>query len=549
MAPKTFRRLAVPGLIGSALFCQAIAQAQSIGVRAVTNDEAVIEWKASSTLDAYTNHVDSAGGTLNTPLRSGDFYRHSASGDLRVNRPGQLVDYLQGAVTHSNDPAVLNRARHQVDSLQAGRIAPGYALAAGDITPAFSSLGSSLGVRGIYGQRALAGVVVSGFTGTVAESWEALGHQVPRNQYLKDVQGLKIEKMFGPSLRTYVTGQGMTERGDAGSAAYPLTAPHGQSRSATGGFQYQQGALGVAGEVAASRFEDAGQGGHDGHAGIVDATWRLSQGTLRAGHHDLSSGFTSLSVAALPGVRESYVGGDWPATSWLTLSGDLRRSRSTAFAPAGISASYVETDSASTGAALNFGPAHPGWSLALQQAVSRSTDSAGLHAANRDLSASLSYANAEWNASLSLGRGRVSSEVFADGDASSNHWSASAGRTWSDARTGVPASWSVRTSVSATSRTQLILASGQTRDNSVGLVMAAQRAGWGSLNVVATAGEITRPLGGPALRQRGLQVDATCALGSRTSLKAWLRGNRRNAGDVFLQARENAIGLQLTTNF
>jgi hypothetical protein len=95
---------------------------------------------------------------------------------------------------------VLSQNRYQVNNLQLGRAGEGYMLALGDIAPNFSSLSSSLGARGLYGQRQFADMTVYGFTGMVAESWETLDNRIPRSQYLKDVHGIKLEKAFGSSL-------------------------------------------------------------------------------------------------------------------------------------------------------------------------------------------------------------------------------------------------------------------------------------------------------------------------------------------------------------
>ena len=102
-----FRRIAIPGLLGSLLLCQDQAWAQSAEpVELAPNDRVIqswqqsnmggsspmlkreedgstrLEWKVGGTLDVYTNNVQSAGGFMNSSLATGTFFRNSFSSDL-----------------------------------------------------------------------------------------------------------------------------------------------------------------------------------------------------------------------------------------------------------------------------------------------------------------------------------------------------------------------------------------------------------------------------------------------------------------------------------
>lgn len=571
---NVFRRIAVPGLIGSMLLCQEHARAQPAeAVQLAPNDQVIqswqqsnmggsnpvlrreedgstrLEWKVGGTFDAYTNNIQSAGGNVNTPLRTGSFFRNSFSSDLRAIGPNSGVDYFQLGMTHSNDLSVLSQNRYQVNNLQFGRTGENYMLALGDIAPNFSSLSSSLGARGLYGQRQFNDMTVYGFTGLVAESWEALDNRIPRNQYLKDVHGIKLEKAFGSSLRTYITSQSYSEREPSGNLAQPLTTPRGRSRSMSGGFQYQKDQFTLTGETAGSNFEDGGNSDRSGRASILDAAWRGESVGLRAGYHDITSGFTSLSLAAQAGVREAYTGVDWTAASWVTLSTDLRRSRSTTLATAFFASTYVDTDSASARATLNFGPDHPGWSLSLQQAVARSVNSAGQVANNRDFSSLLNYSTPVWNAGMGVGTGKVISEVSPSSDSLNDSWSVNFGRTFSNAQADLPQTWSVGANFSATAQKQRLLAGGQTTNTNYTITLTGQRDGWGTLNFLVTDGAVTQPMGGPALRLRGLQLEAVYPIKGQTSLKFYARSTHRNIDDPLLSSREDIAGVQLVYSF
>ncbi len=569
-----FRRIAVPGLLGSLLLCQDPAWAQAAGpVELAPNDQVIqswqqsnmggsspalkreedgstrLEWKIGGSLDTYTNNVQSAGGFVTSPLRTGTFFRNTFSSDLRAIRRDNVVDYFQLGMTQSEDHAVLSQSRYQVNNMQLGRAGEGYMVALGDIAPNFSSLSSSLGARGLYGQRQFADMTVYGFTGIVAESWETLDNHIPRNQYLKDVHGIKLEKAFGSSFRAYVTSQAFSEREPSGILAQPLFTPRGKSQSMSGGFQYQQGPFTLAGETAGSHFEDGGNADRSGGASILDASWRGESVGLRAGYHDITNGFTSLSLAAQAGVRETYTGVDWTAASWLTLSTDLRRSRSTTLPTVWMESTHIDTDSAALRATVNFGADNPGWALGFQQAVASSVNSAGQFARNRDFSTTLNYSTAAWNAGVGFGKGKVISEVSPASDSLNNSWSFNVGRTVSDAQADLPQTWSFGTNFSATAQTQRLIAGGETANTNYTVSLTGQRAGWGSFSFILMDGVTTQPMGGPNLRLRGLQLEAVYPLRGQSSLKFYVRSTHRNIDDPVLSSREDIAGLQLVYSF
>jgi hypothetical protein len=571
--PPAFRRFALPGLLGGMLLCHEQAHAQQQEpVQLGPNEQVMqawqqdnpggataslvrlddgstrLEWKAGGTLDTYSNSVQSAGGNLNTPLRSGAFYSNTIATDLRAMHRDNTLDYLQFGMTHSNDPAVLSLSRRQVNNLQLGRSGPGYLLAIGDIAPNFSSLGSALAARGLYGQRQFDALTVSGFTGLVADSWEALEHRVPRNQPLRDVHGVKLEQALGPSLRTYVTSQGVSERAGSGDLAGVAAAP-GTTRSASAGFQYESDQFALAGETARSRLAGSGSADRSGDATVVDARWRVGSIALRAGSHAISTGFLSLSAAAQPGIREAYAGIEWTAAAWAALSGEVRRSRAATLATAGVASTSADTDSVATGAVVNFGPDHPGWSLAMQHALKRSTDAGGRGAVSGDFSSTVSHSNADWNASLGYSSNRFASAAAPETDSHQQAWSLGMGRVFSGAQADPAQAWSIAANVAASAQQQRLASGGAMVTTGYSLALRGQHAGWGAWNLLATGGAISRPDGGARLRQRGLQFDASRPVLGKGSLKAYLRSTQRNAGDALLASRERVAGVQFAYDY
>ena len=596
---NVFRRIRVPCFVGSLLLCQGYAYAQQRpapapaapaapapapgafgapaapgtgNVKVSPNDQVLqtwqqnnlggatpallqegdgttrLDWHGGVTVDEYNNDIQSANGATNTPLQSGSFYKAVVNNDLRVIRPDGTVDYVQLGVTGSNDRAVLSQNPYQVNNLQVGRATTDYRVALGDIAPNFSSLGSALGVRGLYAQRQFGDMTIHGFAGQVAESWEVLSNTVPANQYIKDVQGVKIEKAFGTNLKTYFTAQTYSER-EAPTMAQQISAAPGISHSVSAGFQYQQGQFGLTGETASSSFTDDGTNDRVGHANIIDTTWRGETTALRAGYHHIDAEYTSLSLAAMPGVQETYVGGDWVATPWITLSTDLRKSKNSTLATVYADSTSMTTDSATLRAMMNFGVEHPGWGLTLQRVDAQTTDALDQVSRHSDSSATLNYTTADLMAALGYGIGRVTSETYSTNDSETENWSLNLGKTFSNLQPDAPATWSASVNFMATSQAQRMIVSGGSSNNTnYTLTLTGQVVGWGSLNMMLTDGLTTQPTGAPGLRIRGVQLDGTYAL-QRGSFKLYLRKTQRNVDDPLLFSAENVLGVQLLLNF
>ena len=508
-----------------------------------------IDWTGGVVVDVYNNNIWSAAGQINTSQATGTFFKNSFTSDIRAIQKNKTVNYFQLGATQSNDLSVLSQSRYQINNLQLGRSGEGYLFMLGDVAPNFSSLSASLGLRGMFGQRQFNDVTVYGFTGLVAESWEALDNKVPRTQYLKDVHGIKVEKMFGTSLKTYLTTQSSSEREPTTVMAQVPTTARGKSRSLTGGFQYQKDQFSVTGETAGSSYEDDGTSDRQGRAMVVDANWRGDGISFRGGYHDISTGYTSLSASAQPGVREAYGGAEWTAASWITVGSDLRRSRQSTRAVSGFESTFVDTDALSTRASVNFGPSYPGWTLAMQQAVSQSINSAEQRSKNSDFSSVLNYVSSTWNSGISVGNGKVVSEVSPSSDSVNDAWSFNLGRNFSNSLPDMAESWNAAINFTAGAQTQRLMAGGKTTNTSHTLAFIAKRAGWGSVNFLMTLGETTQPNGNANLRLRAFQLDGTYNITPKNTLKMYVRNSHRNIDDVLLASKENVAGLQLNINF
>lgn len=518
-----------------------------------------IEWKGGVSADWYNNGVTSANGTINTPLQSGTFYKGVAQGDLRGITPAGAVNYFQFGLTQTDDRSVLSLYPHQINNIQLGRSGQGYLLAMGDVAPNFSSLSSALGVRGIIGQKQIGDTTVYGYSGVLAESWEALDNLVVRNQFLRDVYGVKLEHSWHQSLKVYATGQtGSDREGSITNPTVAASALAAKLHDYSVGFQYAEGQFQLTGETAVGGFQQVTQQSHSGRASILDAGWRGQTVALRAGYHDIDPGFASLSTMAVAGVKEIYGGGDWMAASWITLGADVRNSKnstlmlfqSPGFNPVYIPTTISNTDSRALRANINFGPDLPGWSVGLQQNESKTRDSLSNISRNGQSSATLNYATPSWTSGLGYGLGKVRNEASPAMDSDTTSWQFMLGRSLNDADNTTPASWMFNVNLNAMLQDQQLLLTGTNlRNVNYSLTFAGQRVNWGSLNLVLTNGLTTRPTGQPDLKLRSSQLEAVHPFSPMSSAKIYLRDTQRNIGDPLLGADERVAGAQLIYTF
>jgi len=507
-----------------------------------------VEWKGGVTADAYVNDISSANGATNTPLTSGTFGKAVVQSDLRGIDQAGGVSQFQLGMTFSNDRSVLSQYGRQINSMQVGRAGPGYQITLGDIAPNFSSLSSALGVRGVFGQRQFGNTSVSGYTGVVAESWEALEGRVFRNQLIRETTGVKVEHALLPSLKFYGTSQVGVDRNDSATAPAVLgTLQPIKIRTSSGGFQYQDGPWQLTGEGATSAFDQNGQVGRTGHAMVLDGSWRGSTVSLRAGHHDIGTGFAALSTAAQAGIKETYAGADWTAAQWMTVGGELRRSQISTLANDTAPSTTTSTDSGTARATMNLGERLPGWTANLQQTESRSFDPVAQASRNGQVSAGVNYASPAWSSGVTYGLAKVRSAGAPASDSDTESLQVMLGRMLSGTPApNLPPDWTLNVNLSAGLQRQHLLMGTDTANTNYSLGFAGQRAAWGNLNLIFTGGQITQTTGLPSLRQRGLQFEASHPLSKQSAIKLYSRETRRNIGDPLSGATERVTGFQLS---
>ncbi len=534
-------------------------QAQT-GQTASVNEEGGVEFHGELAVDVYNNHKSApSGNPVLSPLPQGTFGRITFQGDVRTTTAEGDVTYLQGVVNSGSDRSLMPRYNTQIGSLQGGRAGPGYQLAVGDVVAGLSSLGSNLGLRGLLGQRQAERVTFIGFAGTVAESWEALLNAptleglAPRTRYLRDVFGGKAELKYDEQLASFVTLQSWRDR--TGSAALPPGTPAASGTSASIGGKYMSEQAQVSAEIARSAQTDMTQAaaglanqdrGGSGNAFIVDATYRWNAVGLRAGYHDLSTGYASLALSAAPGVREAYVGGDWNATPQLTLGSDLRHALTRVAGTVFALASQSLLDSWTNRVSYNVA-ALPGLVLSVSDTRNKGKDALGNPNINTQTQYNVGYASGSWSTQLGAGSGRSRSPVNPLADSNTLQWQASLARSFSDLSSlEVAPSWTASAQLFASGQTQSLINAGtQVRTVAVGLNTGLQSQRYGNFNGALQRQQSTQPVAGqPTLVTTSLILDWSRALTPQWKIKTYARLNYRNYGSFALQVDERVVGLQ-----
>ncbi|HSH93468.1 MAG TPA: hypothetical protein VK968_04935, partial [Roseimicrobium sp.] len=504
-----------------------------------------LEWSGAVTLDRYHNGVQSATGLLSSALRGGNFFKIDSQGDLRVQQSNGTVNALRFVTTSSNDPAVLPSGTSQIGNFQIGHVAASYALEAGDVIPNFSPLSSALPLRGVQGRLTLGKVAVTAFSGVVAESWEALDQFDRRTQPLQAVRGLKLEIPLSESLRVHTTSQQFTLRPSTTTWGADAGLGDDHSKNTTLGLTYQREDFMVTAEAGRSRFSGGADGDRNGRAVVADLSWKLSDVSVRAGFHDVGSAYTSLSQAAMAGVRETYIAGNWEAGAWVTFGADVRQSRNASLPVPGSLSVTSETTATSVNANLKLGPDLPGWSLVMQHARSMSTSIGEQRQSNSGSGISAAYSSPEWSGNLGLSRDRVENSSYPEGDSKANTWSWSVRRALGVAETSV---WTGAVGLSGRNQIQRT-AIGRVGTADFGLQLSAERSGRSVINLSWTGGHLSQDGVLPPTRSRGLQVDASLRLHDQLQIKVYVRYDRRNFDDPILAVAERTVGLQLSSKF
>lgn len=530
----------------TATWAQAAPAAPAPEVVAEPGGGTRIEWKGGVAIDLYNNGVTVPLGTgnLTTPHADGSFHRVQFSGDLRRMGADNTQSWLQFMASGSNDRAT-QRVATLVGTAQAGFAGQDYQLAVGDVTPSFSALGTNLGVRGLLGQKLVGETLISATAGTLTPLWNDLWDSDARTQYMRHLAAAKVDTRLGPSTRGFVTIQGYADDSSTIDGTPSLLAA-AKGQTGTVGLTHQQGRLTLQSELGVSSWKSDGQSGESDLAFVIDGTWGGDTYNLQVGHHDLGLYYTSLSSMAAAGIRETYLGGNWQAASWLALQGDVRRSRNEMATGNGV-VNALTTNSGALSEAISFGQNWPGLSLTFSQFVSDGSNPATGDNSNKGHGVVLGYTQQTWNGSVGFNQKWVTSDANAALDGRTDAATLQVGRMFWDNPDNP--TWNVSLQGSIGYQYQKLDAGGNNQIIQYGVGVGANKAGWGSLNATYTLGYVD-PVTGTDLRNYGYTFEAAHPFkGDSGAVKLYARDNRNLAGNQALANRTRTIGAQVSLAF
>jgi hypothetical protein len=511
-----------------------------------------LQWRGAVSTDYYKN--SSRGGYTLTPSRDDNSnYSVQLQTEGRMSWNETDTSWLMFGGTASDDRSVLDHPA-MINTLQLGHAAENYRVMLGDLPVNFSTLGANTGLRGLQGEVLVGRTLMQAVAGVQSETWEALSKRERRTRYLRDTYALKVQQSLTDSLALYVTNQGYSDDADSTTAEFTALAPSDGDATTTG-FSFQQDRFTLSGEVGFSDWEEEGFADEHDDAWILDASWQGERVGLQVGHHDLGVYYTSVSGAALSGVRETYGSANWVTNDWLSFNGDLRRTiNKRAETPAAVPPSATpytpnayEADSWTLGS--NFSVLQvPGLSLQLQRSESNGENEDGGDNDLDDTLFNVQYNVGGWNTGFGYQRSDVdnSATLGTNSNSVTRGWNYLLGRQWFEPDNG---DWSVGVQGIYSDQRQSLDAGGRTGNENYQLAVNAQHIRWGQLAVVWFDGRVQDTETGQSLDQWQLQVQAERSLGRFGSVKLYFSKNDSFEEKAAIAYEEKLVGLQFMSAF
>jgi hypothetical protein len=429
-------------------------------------------------------------------------------------------------------------------------------LAVGDVTANFSQLSSTLGLRGFSGQIKLAPITLSLHAGTIAESWEALTNRGPldnqaaRRSYLRDVVGVKAEHAMADWITVFLTAQGYNDRTSSLTSETAAFLKPAETQSFTAGAQVRRGQFNGTVEVASSRFAEQGSDHKTANAFISQGTYMLGSQQFRFGYHQVKNGFMSLASAAPPGVREGYVGMEWPVVDWFSWGTEIRLSEYKSPPTFSVTPSTRESAGFNNRFGFNLNRWIQGLNISLQDAYTEQKETDRGKRKQDQWNAQFAYFKDGWNTSLGLGWGKVESLANPQEDSRTQQWQIGVSRSFMFTQPSGQPNGSINASVNLGQQFQEMFAAGtKTSNGTYGLTLSGQLPNGFMINANYSYGLMKQPYGNPDLKTHQGMLDATYTFTPTANVKVYGRQTRRNVGQPNLETTENGYGAVLTYVF
>jgi len=510
-----------------------------------------IEWHGQATEDVYNVDTDSdQPNNALSGLRDGTFSLTRLQGDLRDIEQAGDINYIQGGATLSNDRAVQSLYREQITNLQLGRAGAGYQIAAGDIVADFSKIGSNLGLRGIYGTKQVNALTLYGYAGTVAESWESLfdrstlTDQPARSHYLRDALGFKADYKLNDRWSLFGTAQTYSDRKSSLSGLQQVALIKQNGSTGTAGIAYKDGQATFSTELGTSHigYDASGIAGSGDIALLIDASYAWQTVSVHAGHHNIGIHYTSLAQNVLPGVRETFIGGDWYISPSLMYGNDIRRSDTRTTNLFGDASPINVVYSLTNRLTYNVTQV-PGLNFSLQDMRNW-----GEIEQNRGRNATTqfgtAYANQHYSGNVLLSNSRQRTNINPLSDSVTDGIQLTLGRQVLEGEVLAMPSISGGIQLNGGYQQQRIANGTKTSSGNQGISLSARSQKLGQIQFGFINVDTTQPNGRPTLNTKTVNLDWSKVVTQALALKAYIRDSFRNHGDSIQKIDEKIVGVQ-----
>ncbi len=413
---------------------------------------------------------------------------------------------------------------------------PGYAnhqqLGTDAVNANFSNLSTNVALRGRYCTTQFGSTKVTAAVGMFADDWAALvGGQAPMPT--RDAAAAKVEHNLDANVKAFFTVQGY-QYDHHGASAGQL----GGAQSVTTGLDYRKGRFGLVGEVGGSRREDGLQNEQEASAATLDGSWQVADNvTLRLGHRNLGRNYTTLSGIAAPGMRETYTGAKWNATSWLSLDTDVRQSLNSL----ATDAVARDTVAISTSATIAI-PHLVGWGFNLKALQSAGNNSDGSGNDLTNYGAAVRYANGKWQTGLGLTQGSFdNARTSSNGTITGFNYDVAI--LWNDVMASVPPSWNARFTFGTAYQHQDFEGGMRARNANANVGVAVQHENWGVFSAAIARGRVVQ-LTGANVDSQSYQSEFSRPLSKTQSLKVYYRATSTVDYNTASEIRDQGGGLQ-----
>ena len=519
------------------------------GSIAGTESGATLEWHGEAIVDVYNvdTSFDEQNGEL-SGLREGTFTQTRLLGDLRSVEQTGDVTYAQGGVALSRDRARQSLYSSRVENFQAGRAGTGYQLSAGDVVASFSNIGSSLGLRGVYGAKQLNALTFQGYAGTVTDSWEALINRTPlnnqpaRTRFLRDVAGAKTDYKLDESWTIFGTAQTYKDR--QSSLVDRLTdAQVGQSGSTgTVGFGFKTNQANLSLELGGSRKSIDEKGGDTlGDAAmLLDTAYAWQSVSVFAGHHNIGANYTSLSSNVTSGIRESFVGANWTVTPSITYGNRIGRSDTRPADLQGNVGDLTQTDSLIN--QLSYSVTQiPGLNVSLQDTRNWS-EFQEINTRNTSTQLSTFYSNQHYSGGITFANGRQRSSNAPESNSTTDSADFNIGRQVLEGELLALPNISCGLRFNAGYQQQRISNGTETSLGTQGVSLNVQSKKIGQLAAGFINQDRRQSINRSLLNSKIINLDWNKTLSDALTLKAYIRNNYLNHGDRLQRVDEKTVG-------